>query len=138
MDVAQYILCFVARYVNILFRKRTITTFSMSSAFETHISYKVHGAYAKWDFLQDLMSWSTYLLYPRRITYKKCVPYSKYNFFAQNLFLVHPNVCHQRLVRHFPTFVNDKFLCKFWPTPKFDGLRFQPQISIQMGIFRAV
>ena len=50
MDVAQYILCFVARYVNISCRKRTATIFSTSSAFETHISYKLHGAYAKCDF----------------------------------------------------------------------------------------
>ena len=64
MDVAQYILCFVARYVNILCRKRTVTTFSVYSGFETHISYKMHVSYAKCKFLQDLMSWSTYLLTP--------------------------------------------------------------------------
>ena len=66
MDAAQYILCFVARYVNISCRKRTITTIvgyvrfkrtrRMSSAFETHISYEIDGAYAKCNFLQDLMS----------------------------------------------------------------------------------
>ena len=87
MDVAQYILCFVARYVNISCRKRTITTFCMICAFQTHISYKKHGAYAKCNFLQDFMSWFADLSYPCRITYKKCVPYSKYNFFEKNLFL---------------------------------------------------
>ena len=61
MDVAQYILCFVARYLNISCRKRTITTVSTSSAFEMHISYKMHGAYAKCNFLQDFMTWSTYM-----------------------------------------------------------------------------
>ena len=50
MDVAQYILCFVARYVNVSCRERTVATFSRSSAFEMHISYKMHGDYAKYVF----------------------------------------------------------------------------------------
>ena len=40
MDVAQYILCFVTRYVNIACMKHTVTTFNTSSAIETYISYK--------------------------------------------------------------------------------------------------
>ena len=63
MDVAQYILCFLARYANVSCRKRTVTMFSMSSVFEMHISYKIQDVYAKCNFLQDLMSWSTYLSY---------------------------------------------------------------------------
>ena len=65
MDVAQYILCFMARYVNISCRRRTVTMFSTSSAFETHISYKMHCVYAKCDILQDLMSLSMYPSYPQ-------------------------------------------------------------------------
>ena len=56
MDVAQYIPCFVGWYVNISCRNRTITTVCRICAFETHISYKMDGAYAKRDFMQDFMS----------------------------------------------------------------------------------
>ena len=63
MDVAQYILCFVARYIHVSCRKRTVTKFSTSSAFETHISFEMHDAHAKCDVLQDFMAWSTYLSY---------------------------------------------------------------------------
>ena len=55
MDLAQYILCNVARYVNVSCRKRTVTTFSTCSEFEMHISFKMHGAYAKHNLLRKIL-----------------------------------------------------------------------------------
>ena len=40
----------LAKYVNVSYRKRSVTTFSTSSAFEIHKSYKTHSAYAKYGF----------------------------------------------------------------------------------------
>ena len=102
MDVAQYILCFVARYVNVSYRKRTVTTFSTSSVFEIHISYKTHGAYANYNFWRKCFFWQKKmsLLCPKFIfgspKRTKCTPLS--------------------LRTPFVVFVVDKLLCKFWPS----------------------
>ena len=81
MDVAQYILCFVARYVNVSYSKGSVTMFSTSCAFEMHISYRTHGAYPKYDFLRN------FALCP------------KFIFGSPNRTKRAPNVRHARRVR---------------------------------------
>ena len=74
MDVAQYIiLCFVATYVNVSYRKRTVTTFSTSGKIFCEFIFLKQNAH----------------------------PLPKIYFWFTQTYQQKPNVCHPRCVRHF-------------------------------------